>query len=297
MRRDADIKRFGAFEHENSDAMQAGGWHMDQGTRELLSRTPARGHNVGMPIIQVTPNGPFGKDVHSAMPVSLPELLADLRGCFLAGARGVHLHVRDDAGRETLQPGEVNRTVDAVRSLAGDCGVPVEIGLTTGEWIEPDLDKRTRQIRRWEGVDCATVNLSEDGFTDVMNAMLEIGVGIDVGLWDLSEVRAFEESGLIDQVMRISIELDPGEPYFPEGRPAEVAATVNDALDAIGSRCPRLTHGMGEWTWPLVEDAFRRRHDTRVGFEDSTLLPDGTIAASNTDLVRAAVELQRTIQT
>ena len=38
-------------------------------------------------------------------------------------------------------------------------------------------------IREWEGVDCATVNLSEDGFEHVMSAMLEVGIGIDVGLW------------------------------------------------------------------------------------------------------------------
>jgi uncharacterized protein (DUF849 family) len=48
---------------------------------------------------------------------------------------------------------------------------------------------------------------------------------------------------------------------------------------------------MNDWTWPLVADAFRRGHDTRVGFEDSVYLPDGTVARSNADLVRAAVSL------
>jgi uncharacterized protein (DUF849 family) len=62
--------------------------------------------------------------------------------------------------------------------------------------------------------------------------------------------------------------------------------------DEAGSTCPRLTHGMNDWTWPLVRDAFRRGHDTRVGFEDSLLLPDGSTAASNADLVRAAVALR-----
>jgi uncharacterized protein (DUF849 family) len=49
---------------------------------------------------------------------------------------------------------------------------------------------------------------------------------------------------------------------------------------------------MHDWTWPLVEDAFRRGHDTRVGFEDSVLLPDGTRAASNAQLVEAAFALE-----
>jgi uncharacterized protein (DUF849 family) len=49
---------------------------------------------------------------------------------------------------------------------------------------------------------------------------------------------------------------------------------------------------MNDWTWPLVVDAFRRGHDTRVGFEDSVLLPDGTQAQSNAQLVIAAVALR-----
>ena len=156
----------------------------------------------------------------------------------------------------------------------------------------PDLADRIAMIREWEGVDCATVNLSEPGFEVVMGAMLETGVGIDVGLWAPVEMGRLLRSGLLPRAQRVSIELDPGEPYFLEGEPAELAQQVNDALDRAGSTCPRLTHGMNDWTWPLVEDAFRRGHDARVGFEDSVLLPDGTRARNNAQLVEAAVGLE-----
>ena len=89
--------------------------------------------------------------------------------------------------------------------------------------------------------------------------------------------------------VQVSIELDSGEPYFLRGEPTELAQQVNDLLDDAGSACPRLTHGMNDWTWPLVQDAFRRGHDTRVGFEDSVLLPDGARAENNAQLVKAAV--------
>ncbi|WP_306211737.1 3-keto-5-aminohexanoate cleavage protein [Actinoplanes sp. RD1] len=237
-------------------------------------------------MLQVTPNGPWGKDVHPGMPVSLGEVLAELRECFAAGATGVHLHVRDAAGAETLDPAVVNETCRRVREL----DPTVEIGLTTGAWIVPDLRERVAMIREWEGVDCATVNLSEDGFERVMAAMTDVGIGIDVGLWAPAELP--RARGILPQARRISIELDAGEPYFLTGEPAAIAQHINDALDAAGSTCPRLTHGMNEWTWPLVRDAFRRGHDTRVGFEDSVLLPDGSTARSNADLVRAAKELK-----
>ena len=247
-------------------------------------------------MLQVTPNGPWGKDVHPEMPVSLRELVADLQACFQAGATGVHLHVRDPAGAETLEPAVVNGTCRTVRDLAAEVGARVEIGLTTGEWIVADLADRIAMIREWEGVDCATVNLSERGFEAVMEALLEAGVGIDVGLWAPVEMDQLLRSGLLPRAQRVSIELDPGEPYFLQGEPADLAQQVNEALDLAGSTCPRLTHGMHDWTWPLVEDAFRRGHDTRVGFEDSVLLPDGTRAESNAQLVEAAVALESRIR-
>lgn len=226
------------------------------------------------------------------MPVSLDELLAELRECFEAGATGVHLHVRDESGAETLTPAVVNETCRRVRDLAAEAGVPVEIGLTTGAWIVPDLASRVSMIREWEQVDCATVNLSEPGFEAVMQVMVDAGIGIDVGLWAPAEMDMLLASGFLPRAQRISIELDSHEPYHLSGEPTALAQQVNDALDAAGSTCPRLTHGMNEWTWPLVSDAFRRGHDTRVGFEDSVYLPDGTVARSNAELVRAAVAVR-----
>ncbi|MBO0731803.1 MAG: 3-keto-5-aminohexanoate cleavage protein, partial [Acidimicrobiaceae bacterium] len=236
-------------------------------------------------MLQVTPTGPWGKDVHGNMPLSRDELVTELQACFRAGATGVHLHVRDRSGSETLDPSAVNDTCLQVRGVAEEVGVSAEIGLTTGAWIVPDLARRIAMIREWEGVDCATVNLSEQGFEDVMSAMLEVGIGIDVGLWAPVEMDRLVQSGLLPHVQRVSIELDPGEPYFLQGEPTDLAQQVNDALDEAGSGCPRLTHGMNDWTWPLVEDAFRRGHDTRVGFEDSVLLPNGATAESNAQLV------------
>lgn len=244
-------------------------------------------------MLQVTPNGPWGKDVHPNMPVTVDELLAELRECFRAGASGVHLHVRDLSGVESLDPSVVNDTCHRVRGAASEVATSVEIGLTTGEWIVPDLADRIAMIREWEGVDCATVNLSEHGFEQVMRAMLDVGVGIDVGLWAPVEMDRLLQSGVLPHVQRVSIELAPGEPYFLTGEPVELAQRLNDALDEAGSVCPRLTHGMNDWTWPLVRDAFRRGHDTRVGFEDSVLLPDGAMARSNAQLVEAAVRVQR----
>src|SRR6185437_13650058 len=106
------------------------------------------------------------------------------------------------------------RHLPAGARAARELDVQPEIGLTAGAWIVPDLAERIAMIREWEGVDCATVNLSEPGFEKVMTAMLDVGIGIDVGLWAPVEMDRLVRSGLLPRVQRVSIELDPGEPYF-----------------------------------------------------------------------------------
>lgn len=54
-------------------------------------------------MLQITPNGPYGKDVHPRMPVSLEELIEDLRPCFEAGARGGAPSYPRQAGQRVLE--------------------------------------------------------------------------------------------------------------------------------------------------------------------------------------------------
>jgi uncharacterized protein (DUF849 family) len=70
-----------------------------------------------------------------------------------------------------------------------------------------------------------------------------------------------------------------------------LVSAIHDVLNAADIRVPRLQHGDGEATWILIEDAIARGIDTRVGFEDTFLLPDGRPAASNAELVGAARDL------
>lgn len=180
-------------------------------------------------MLQVTPNGPWGTEVHPSMPISLPEVLAQVRSCLVAGADSVHLHVRDACGAETLDPALVNEACVRVREVAAELGVDLEVGLTTGAWIVPDLAERIAMIRDWEGVDCATVNLSEPGFERVMAAMGDVGIGVDIGLWAPAELDRLYASGVLADAYRVNIELDPGEPYRLSGDPVGIARAVRGA--------------------------------------------------------------------
>ena len=71
----------------------------------------------------------------------------------------------------------------------------------------------------------------------------------------------------------------------------EIVAAIHAALDAGGVTAGRLQHGDGDATWPLIEDAVRRRLDTRVGLEDTLRDREGAVTTGNPALVRAAAAL------
>ena len=52
-----------------------------------------------------------------------------------------------------------------------------------------------------------------------------------------------------------------------------------------------MHHGFGVATWDVLRRAKARGHGWRVGLEDTLVLPDGRPAASNAELVSAALAL------
>jgi len=234
------------------------------------------------PLLQATLNGPLTKADHRAVPVTAGELATDSAACAAEGARAFHIHPRDDSGSESLQARVVDRVVSAVRQAHG-----LPVGVTTGEWIEPDPQRRLRLIREWRQPDYTSVNLSDPGAVEIMRVLLDTGIGIEAGVWTIDDARLLVSCGLASRVTRVMIE--PVEVSKSDAVP--LVSAIHEVLDLAEVRVPRLQHGDGEATWTLIEDAVRRGVDTRVGFEDTLLLPGGERARSNADLVRAAREL------
>jgi hypothetical protein len=120
-----------------------------------------------------------------------------------------------------------------------------------GSWIEPDLERRIELVGVWGSMpaedrpDFASVNLSEEGATEVCTVLLDVGVGVEAGLWMPKDVRLLLESGLADRCTRVLIEL-------VRERTAEKARTtaqrIERVLDEARVSTPRLLHGEGEIT-------------------------------------------------
>jgi len=72
-------------------------------------------------ILSVAPSGARKtKKHHPALPLSAKEIGRDAARCREAGAAMIHLHVRDDHGRDSLDPDAFRAAIDAVRREAGN---------------------------------------------------------------------------------------------------------------------------------------------------------------------------------
>jgi uncharacterized protein (DUF849 family) len=233
------------------------------------------------PFLKAALNGSRDPHEHSHLPVTAKELAREARHAVSAGADAIHLHVRNETRKESLAADDVDRTLEAVRNACPD----TPIGISTAVWIVPDTEKRLRAVRGWrKKPDFASVNFNERGSVDLMKALLDLGVGIEIGLNDWQAAETFLASDLVDRGVRIV--LQPRE--RDSALALETVGEIEHELDAQGVDTPRLLHGFGPTTWPLIDIAIVRRYETRIGLEDTLTLPDGSLARDNAHLVRVA---------
>jgi uncharacterized protein (DUF849 family) len=229
-------------------------------------------------LIKAAINGTRTRAEHHGVPLTAQEQAAEAAAAVAAGARAIHVHVRDSHGRETLAADDVARALEAIRASCH--GIPV--GVSTGAWIEPDASGRLTVVRSWKvRPDFASVNVHEQGALDLMRLLLDLGVGVEAGVWNAKAARTLRDSDLADQCLRVLIE--------PAEDAGDAMTNFNHIEATLGRLAtPRLLHGLDASAWEFVALAAGRGYDTRTGFEDTLTLPDGSTAANNAALVVAA---------
>ena len=225
-------------------------------------------------------NGNRLPDEHPRLPVTPAQLAASAAGAVAAGAGAVHVHPKDDDGRDTLDAVATAGAVGAIREAVP--GVPV--GVTTGAWIDPDPDRRAAAIAGWTvRPDFASVNWHEPGATDVASALLRAGVDVEAGLWWPAAAEIFLGGDLVARTFRILLEPT-------EAVPPDAIATGERLLAMVADLdIPVLLHGQHDGSaWPVLRRAVELGLDSRIGLEDTLVDPYGEPAVDNAALVRSA---------
>jgi uncharacterized protein (DUF849 family) len=227
-----------------------------------------------------------GDRVHPAAPCSPTAIALDAEAAVKAGAHSVHVHAYDDAGRETLRPGPCAAVLRAIRERCP--GIP--ISLTTSATIVRDPWERLAVVATWNELpDLITANQGEPGIVDLCESLLARGVEIEAGLLTPDDAHAFVRSGLAGRCRRVLLEPLDEDPVLALAN----AAAMEDTLTAAGITLEQVHHGYGLACWAVNHRALEGGHGIRTGFEDVTVLPNGTPATDNAALVRAAVDLIR----
>jgi uncharacterized protein (DUF849 family) len=228
-----------------------------------------------------------GERVHPAAPHTPAAIAEAARASVDAGAQSVHVHAFDDAGRETLDGAACAMVLRAIRALCPE----VPISLTTSATIVRDPEARLRIVGAWQEMpDLVSANQGEAGIAELCELLLARGVGIEAGLLSADDARAFVRSGLAGRCRRVLIEPLDADPDTA----VQHAARMEDIVVSAGITLEQVHHGEGIACWAVNRRALDRGHGIRTGLEDITLLPDGTPARDNAELVEAAARLIQT---
>jgi uncharacterized protein (DUF849 family) len=230
--------------------------------------------------IQAALNGGRSRAEHPGLPETPEELAADARACVDAGADMLHFHPRDERGGETLDAGCSANAILAVREACP--GVPVV--LSGGLWIaRGDRKRQFELIDSWIAKpDAVACNMAEPGVLDALAFLIDRGIPPEAGVVTVEQAKVLAASEVGPNVGRILVEPTDADP-------ATAVATAREMDEIVAPLGPqRLHHGYLGQTWAVIDAAFDRGLDVRIGFEDTFDLPDGTRARSNAELVAEA---------
>lgn len=237
-----------------------------------------------MPLLEAALNGSRTSEEHPWIPRTPLELASAAQSAVDAGADVVHLHVYDENGKQTLAAKPTSEVLQAVRER-----VPgTLISLTTSLDVDPDPERRRYLISRWRELpDLVTANMGEPGIVDICQDLTDRGVGIEAGLLSIADAESFVRANLEPLCTRVLVEPLDADPEAAINH----AQLIENRVSTAGIRLEQVHHGDGIASWSVNVRALQRGHGIRTGLEDTTVLPDGTLAADNAALVAEAARL------
>jgi uncharacterized protein (DUF849 family) len=232
-------------------------------------------------LIEAAINGRRSASDHPNVPINPGQQAHQSILAVSAGAGAIHVHPRNLKGEESISPEDVGAALEAIRLACPS----IPVGISTGAWIAPRTHARFELIKRWNFLpDFAGVNFHESEAVKIAGLLLDRGVGVEAGIWNVEAANIFLQSGLSNRCLRILV-----EPAQEPGNAEERMKEIESALRGI--ECSRLLHGFETSTWSFIALASSLGYDTRVGFEDTLTLPDGSPARDNGELISAALDI------
>ena len=244
--------------------------------------------------IAVAPNGGRRtKADHPAIPLTPGEMAHTASECLEAGACMIHVHVRDGQGGHLLDADAYTEMTKAIRQAVGDHLV-IQITSEALGIYEPEEQMAIVRATRPEAVSLALRELapdetSEPAFAEFLNWLRQERIVPQIILYTPEEAVRLDKMrrrGLVP-FERIPVLYVLGR--YTVGQTSRPA----DLLPFLAPGQPDFANWMvcafGRHEAACVTSAALLGGHVRVGFENNVLLPDGTVARSNAELVAPTV--------
>ncbi|MEU0560396.1 3-keto-5-aminohexanoate cleavage protein [Dactylosporangium maewongense] len=255
-------------------------------------------------LITVAPTGAESSKADvPALPVTLDELVTTGKECQAVGASIIHVHLRDDDARPTL---DLGRLKDAVAALRAETDLIVQLS-SGGAVTDPESDRLRVLDAGPDMASCTmgTVNFGDDVFLNRWSFIVELhtrmrdrGIVPEYEIFDLGQLttlrRLLDKHGLpagghvhLDLVMGV-----------PGGMPATAEALVAcvQAMRDLPSGTTFSATGIGRGTLPVLLASLSAGGHLRVGMEDTVTYAKGAPVESNAQLVARASAFARLAQ-
>ena len=230
------------------------------------------------------------------LPTTLDELVETAQRCQAAGAAMIHVHIRDDEHKPTLDIGRLTDTVAALREHTD-----LVVQLSTGGSVHDPLEQRLRVLDA-EPDACSltmgTTNFGDDVFsnpwpfiTELYQLSQEREVVPEFELFDLGHVASLQRLlGKFGMPYggRVHVDLVMGVPGGMPGTADALVAAVNALPGEVTSWSAT---GIGRSTLAVALAALSKGGHLRVGMEDVLTLAKGEPVEHNEQLVERAVRL------
>jgi uncharacterized protein (DUF849 family) len=241
--------------------------------------------------VMVAPNGARRqKNDHPALPLTEAELARVAQRCQAAGATALHLHVRDDQGRHSLDAGRYRGALAAVAETAP--GMAVQITTESAGIYTPDDQFACLQSLC---PSAASISIREMAQAPEVAARVyahcaEAGTEVQHILYGpgcLAQLEIWYDTGVVAATMRDAIFV-LGQ-YVPSvlARPDAVTGVAVDAA-ALNLSWSLCAFGRAEQACLLA--AIAAGGNVRVGFENNIETPDGRVLADNAASIAALIK-------
>jgi uncharacterized protein (DUF849 family) len=237
------------------------------------------------------------------VPITADEIAADAVACVQAGAAIIHLHVRDEAGKNSMATEVWKNVVSKVRQGLAAAKLDVVLNLTTSGSIWPE-DLRVAHLPLLMPEMCSYdpgsmnwansyVFLNTPPFLERLGAVCqELRIKPELEIFDagmVGNVAYYLKKGVLKPPCHCQLVLD-------------VAGGMPGNLESVAYLLPKLPPGA---TWSIT--GIGRSHvpmmlaglaagcdGLRVGLEDNIFMEKGVLA-TNAQLVARAVELSKMV--